>query len=267
MKRVQSMNTRALALAALAVLASVHPLSGQDLFNFAEDTAGNYQGGWASGSNGGYGFGPWGLVAQHGEGESYAGFFVARKANHAELQGITRDFAFGLYANGRAFEEAVAFRPLKEPLRSGDAFSVLLEHGPIRPKFEEGGGGGALGFTLRTGNVQSGVGDYHAGARFEFVALEGQATYRLIDGEPHAMADSGVVLTEGGIEVTFVLVGADRYDLQVRVLETDQLHEWKGRRLGGQAGGAIESFAVFNRNGERSDLYFEGLQVNREVGR
>lgn len=100
--------------------------------NLTEDTAGNYQGGWESGFNGGYGFGAWRLVAEHGEGESYAGFFAGRKENQPDLEGITRDLAFGIYANGIAFEEAVAFRSFAKALRPGEAFSVLLEHGKIR---------------------------------------------------------------------------------------------------------------------------------------
>lgn len=239
-------------------------LAGQELVNLAEDTAGNYQGGWESGSNGGYGFGPWQLVAEQGEGASYAGFFAGRKEDQPDLTGITRHMAFGVYANGAAFEEAVAFRPFAEALRPGEAFSVLLEHGKIRPNSDRGAQSArSVGLALRSGNAADDASDATRGVRFAFGLIEGEKTYRIIDGEDEGIRDSGVPITEEGVELTFILTGPDRYDLQLKILASDRVHEWKDRRLGGEPGATIESFAIFNRDAEPQDLYFEGLQINR----
>ncbi len=235
-----------------------------ELENFAEDSAGNYHAGWTTGSNSGHGFGPWRLAARHGAEGSYAGFFVARAEDQPDLRNITRRHAFGLYANGVEFEEAVAFRSFQNPLQPGEAFSVLLEHGRIRQTGETAQPPGSLGLTLRGETEAAETADFDRGARFQFVYREGEETYRILDGESGEREDTGIPVTENGIELTFILADGDRYDLQARILETDELREWTGRRLGGEPGAALAGVAFFNRNAEPRDVYFEGLQLNRK---
>jgi len=258
-------DARAWMLSALAWSWVIPQLDAQELVNLAEDDAGNYGGGWHTGSNGGYGFGPWQLTARHGEERSYAGFFVARKENHSDLQNITRDAAFGLYANGVEFEQAVAFRSLEQPLRAGDAFSILIEHAQIpRGKDSEPSATRSFGLVLRADARAESPDDWDSGARFTFASIQGLETYRILDGESPEKWDTGLQITESGIEVTFILVDPDHYDLQVKVLETDQVHAWQGRQLGGLSEAAIASFALFKRDAGGANLYFQGLQINRE---
>jgi hypothetical protein len=241
------------------------PAAAQLLVNIAEDTAGNYEGGWESGANGGYGFEPWQLRARSGDKGSYAGFFIAHPANHARLENIARRRAFGMYANGVEFEEAVAFRSFQRPLQAGDAFSLLLKHGRIRTGAQKGAvEPGSVGVSLRSGHADADVADQENGYRFQFVYVEGARTYRIRDGEEQDKQDSGLSVTEEGIELIFIYRGGDRYDLKVKVIETDEVHEWKSRRLAGESGALIESVAMFNRNGEPENIYFEGLQINQE---
>ena len=249
----------------LPTLAWPLPTAAGELINFAEDTASNYHHGWTSGSNGGYGFNPWRLAAQHGAENSYAGFFIARAEDQPDLQNISHRHAFGLYANGVEFEEAVAIRPFQQALKPGEAFSVLVEHARIRTDGDEDRKPGSLGLVLRTGAAAESTADFDRGARFQVVYREGEETYRVIDGETGEGWDTEVPVTENGWELTFILREEDRYDLQVRTLEDDNLREWTDRRLGGESGAAIESAAFFNLNAEPRDLYLEGLQLNRKA--
>lgn len=81
------------------------------MVNVAEDDAGDaaYGNGFASGKNGGSGFGPWQLVAEGNDANRHAGFSLATTASNSDLNGIASDGrAWGFYANGSGFEQAVA---------------------------------------------------------------------------------------------------------------------------------------------------------------
>ncbi len=242
------------------------PLLAGNRFNVAEDDAsqGAYNNGWESGANGGGGFDGWTLRTASGEGESHAGFFIAQAAGQPELQGAAmRGKALGLYANGTGFESAVAFRTLKKPLPVGDSFSLMLESADIQKKFDsDDEATGSVGFTLRSGTAAESADDYNAGARFEFGHYEGQANYQIYDGEENH--DSGVAVSDRGVTVTVTLVDKDHYDLEVTTPDKKTTKLGK-RKLGGTAGAAIESLALFNRDGERSDAFFNGLQISREA--
>ncbi len=230
----------------------------------AEDDASNppYKEGWKS-SGGGTGFGDWTFQSlQEAGAESHAGFFLAEAANQPDLHGAAlQGKAFGLFANGIRFEVATAFRPLKKPLAVGQTFSLLMEHGPSFTKrfAEDDPATGSIGFTLRTGQAAGSVEDYNHGARFEFGAYEGQANYQIYDGT--AEQDSGIPLQTGGLSVSFTLVTADTYELEVTTLADHKTTTLKDRHLGGDPGAALESFCIFNRDGEKSDAYFNGFQI------
>ena len=250
----------------LALAGTIPALAG-DRMILAEDDASNtaYQGAWTS-AGAGLGFRDWTLrILKTQKGESNAGFFIAEKSRHNELRGVAiRDKAFGLYANGRGFESAAAFRALKKPLAVGQTFSFLLKHGAIEKKFaEDDPAKGSIGLTLRTGNASEIVDDYHKAARFEFGCFEGSATYLIYDGGTGH--DTGIALTEGGLSVSLTLVTADTYDLEVTTLADKKTTVLPGRKLGGIAGGKIESFCVFNRDGEKSDAFFNGFQITGEI--
>lgn len=257
-----------LLLVSVVLLLLLCALTGQgaDRVILAEDDAGTaaYRDGW-KGGGGGSGFGDWKFqTLKAGEGESHAGFFIADAGSNPASNGVAlHGKAFGLYANGVAFEAAAAFRPLHPALKVGQTFSFLLQHGTIARKFaRDDPGTGAIGLTLRVGQAAEAAGDYNHGARFEIGCYEGKANYQIFDGE--AATDSGVPLSEGGISISLTLLSADTYDLEITTLADKKTTTLKGRKLGGTAGASLESFCIFNRDGEKSDAFFNGFQISGE---
>jgi hypothetical protein len=245
------------------LLALALPLRAGEATLLAEDdaTSPQYRSSWGK-ATGGLGFHGWDFrTRKKAEGDSHAGFYLATTQQNPDLNGIAiRGKAFGLYANGAGFEAAVAFRPLKKPLTPGQTFSFLLEHRPIEKRStQDDPATGAIGLALRTGRASENVEDYKTGARFEFGCYEGGRSYLIFDGT--AEKDTGIPLTDGGLSVSLTLVTADTYDLEVTTLADHQTFTFKGRRLAGPADTKIESFAIFNRDGEKSDAYFNGFQI------
>ncbi|MEO7166219.1 MAG: hypothetical protein ABI016_04205 [Chthoniobacterales bacterium] len=237
-----------------------------DRTNVAEDDASQeaYNGGFESGKNGGSGFGEWKMTNEGNDDNRHSGFFVATPENNPDLNGITKNGkAWGLFANGTGFEEAVAFRGLKEPLAVGDSFSFLFESGPFEKKFEtDDPSGGSVGLTLRTSNATEATADYNKDAVFEFGSYQGKPNYQIYDGNGEDQTDSGVAFTDAGVTVTVKITGADTYDLEIQTMSDKKLTKLPGRKL--KAAGSIASLAIFNRNSEKNDAYFNSLQVARE---
>ena len=232
-----------------------------------EDDAsqGAYNSGWGEGRNGGDGFGPWTLRTATNEGaeHSHAGFYIAPTSEKKDLKGAAiRDKAFGLYANGTSFEVATAFRAFARPLRAGQSFSFLMEHGRFVKKFDvDDLTAGSVGIVLRSATGAEGVNDYNKAARFEFGYYQGDtgAGYQIFDGDRTKKLP--LSLAEGGLAVTITLATENTYDLEITVLAKKQTTRLEGRRLGGEVGAEIRSFALFDRNGETSDAYFNGFQI------
>ena len=246
----------------LVAFAAALSLSAKEQVPVAEDDASKpaYGGGIGDGKNGGTGFGPWIVKTTVLAGqESHAGMFIADTEANADLMnvGINRK-AFGLFANGVGFEAVTAFRPFGRTLAPGMAFSFTMKHGEFVKKFDtDDPAPGSTGITLRTGNANANTDDYNRGARWEFGAYEGQGNYQVFDGE--AKQDTGIPTSDGGLSVTFILTGPDTYDLEVTKLDGKKTTKLKGRKLGGTAGGPLESFCVFNRDGEKADVLLQRL--------
>jgi hypothetical protein len=252
-----------LAATALAARAS-------EKVNVAEDDAtqsGIYGGGWNNNTDGGIGFGPWVLrTAGNEEAQTHAGFFVADTENHPDLNAIAlENKAFGMFANGVGYETACAFRSLDRPMQVGDSFSVVMEHGRIERKFDaDSEKPGSLGFVLRTGSKADACGDESEGARVEFGVFEGQETYQVMDGEGDR--DTGVATSDAGVAVTVTLKSADTYDIEITTMGDNATKTLSDRKLAGAQGASIESLAIFNRDGEKNDFYFNSLRISRDAG-
>jgi len=250
------------ALAALALSIAVSIVA--ELTNSAEDDASQsaYGGSWDSGKNGGSGFGSWTLTSE-GSGENrYSGFFIADTKTNTDLNGIAKnDKAFGLYANGVGFEQAVAYRTFEKPLQIGDSFSFMMENGPFEKKFDKDDPTpGSIGIVLRTSNANDSVADYNKDATFEFGFYQGKTNYQIYDGSENA--DSGVPFVDSGVSVTVTLKSADTYDLEIQTLHDKKITKLPGRKL--KSSSPIQSMALFNRNGEKYDAFFNQLQVTHE---
>jgi hypothetical protein len=233
--------------------------------NIAEDDASQsaYSGGWDTGKNGGSGFGTWTMTTEGNDNDRHSGFFIADTEHNPDLNGIMKDKkAFGLYANGSGFEQAVAYRKFEKPLVAGDSFSYMFEHGTFEKKGDKDDPTpGSLGLVLRSGNANSSTSDYNTGALFEFGYYQGKSNYQIYDGTE--ATDSGIAFTDGGLSVTVTLTGADSYDLEVQTLSDKKITKLPGRKL--KSSGSIESMAVFDRNGEKNDAFFNQFQISRDA--
>jgi hypothetical protein len=228
----------------------------------ALDVASNYSG-WTDGSNQGTGFGAWTLREFDGSGA--AGFFLANTTSNTDLNNIaTSNVALGTFANGSTFEQAVAYRGFTGgSLFVGQIFGASFEHGNITSGAN--GGTGAVGLTLRTGNTNGGVGDYNAGSRFEFAFVGGNSNYSIFDGG--GSFDTGIGFTNGGLELALMLTGADSYNLTITRKADNQVFTFNGRTLGGTSGAGLDSFALFNRNANDGDVFFNSFSVVPEPSR
>jgi len=234
--------------------------------NIGDDDAdqGMYNGGWKDGTGGDNGFFPWKIVAEaHGEG-SFAGGSLVKKSEKPEIAPIATDRAFALYANGNAGEEVVAFRGVSVPLEPGDNFSFDLQHGPFVAKGEDDDAVvSEVGVSYRTGNANGSIADRTNGARLQFSARKGSPNYLITDAETDF--DTGIPIETGAVALTLTMVDKDTYDLEVINLKDQSVKLFENRKFGGEAGGAINSVAFFNRNSETHDFCFNNFQLMRNA--
>lgn len=231
--------------------------------NVAEDDAGTYTA-WESGKGGGTGFGPWTLTTEGNDSDRHSGFFIAETKNNQDLLGAAKsDKAFGVYANGAGFEQAVAYRAFEKPLQAGDSFSFVMENNPFEKKFDKDDPTpGSIGLVLRSSNANSSVADYNKDAVFEFGFYQGKGTYQIYD-ESAESSDSGVTLDDTGVAVTVTITGPGTYDLEIQTMKDKKLTKLSNRKL--KSGDPIQSFAIFDRNGEKYDAFFNQFQVTRQA--
>ncbi len=238
-----------------------------DSINVAEDDASQsaYGGEWNNSKNGGSGFSSWTLTTEGNDDSRHSGFYIADTKNNPDLNGVQKNNkAFGLFANGSGFEQAVAYRAFEKPLQVGDSFSFMLENGPFEKKFDKDDPTpGSIGLVLRTSNANSSVADYNKDGTFEFGYYQGKGNYQIYDGSGPDKADSGVAFTDAGVSVTVTITGADTYDLEIQTMNDKKVTKLPGRKF--TSSSPIVSFAIFNRNSEKYDAYFNQLQVAREA--
>lgn len=234
--------------------------------NVGEDQAnqGMYNGGWNPGSGNDNGFFGWQFAAKSdGEG-SFSGHYLGKLGERSELTPITTDRVFSLFANGKSYEESVAFRGIAVPLEPGDNFTFEIVHGPFQQKGDQDDATPSeVGVTYRTGNADGAVTDIETGARLRFFAREGSPNYFITDSEQEF--DTGIPITQEAVALTLTLVDADTYDLEVINLKDNSVKLIKGRKFGGEAGAPIQSLAFFNRNAETHDFSFNNFQLSRDM--
>lgn len=257
---------RILTGAAVAAAVLVSGVKQGDAVLVASDTASNYGVSWAG--NGGTGFDTW-VFRNNSASGGAAGQFLANTGSEGDLNYIwsTDGFtykAWGTYANngggGSGFQEAVAFRgfgftgfgwanALNE---AGDQFKVSLEHGGIETA-------GAVGFSLRNGNTDAGPGDYNANQRFEFGFQGGDSSYRYFDST--GQHSTGIGFTYDGLDVVFSMTSQNHYLLQVYSANGGSLLGTFTGQLSGTLNSTIDSVALYNRNVEYANAYFNKLEI------
>lgn len=251
----------------LPLLIAVPSLAlGMAQVNVADDDAnqGFYNGGWNQGSGADNGFFGWKLVNKTAGEGSFAGHYLGKKGEQAGVDAITTGRVFGLFANGRGFEESVAFRGISVPLEPGDNFSFDIFHGPFQQKGEvDAPEPGEVGVVYRAGKADESVEDAAVGARLRFFAREGSPNYLVTDTE--AEFDTGVPITDEAVALTVTIKDVDTYDLEVISLRDQSRKLFEGRKFGGEAGKPVSSLAFFNRNAESNDFFFNNFQLSRNA--
>jgi len=137
----------------------------------------------------------------------------------------------------------------------------LMDNGPFEKKFDKDDPTpGSIGVVLRTSNANDSVADYNKDATFEFGYYQGKSNYQINDGNDKS--DSGVAFVDSGIAVSVILKGVDTYDLEIQTLADKKITTLLNRKL--KSSSPIQSMALFNRNVEKNDAFFNQLQVTRE---
>lgn len=219
----------------------------------AQDDANNYTSQWTG--NGGYGFDDWYFISDAASGN--AGGFLANTSANSDVNHIASDpsnNAWGSYANGSGFNQFEAYRGFASNAidEVGEQFSIAFEHGAIT-------NGGAVGFVLRNQNTHNTIGDYNALSRFEFGFIGGGQHYSIFDGQ--GVIDTGIDFTDTGLRLTLQLLTTKIYQLDIFSAVDNSLIQSRNGVLGGS--GAIESVALYNRDAELADAYFNDLVIGQ----
>ena len=255
------------AFLSISLLAAISLFVRAEMIVTAEDDASEsgYNGGWSNGKNGGNGFSKWTLTNEGNDANRHSGFFIASTKDNSDLNGIAKNNkAFGTYANGSGFEQAIAYRAFEKPLQPGDSFSFMMETGPFEKKFENDDPSPAsVGVVIRSSNANSSVADYNKDALFEFGHYQDKGTYQVYDGSGADKADTGVPFTDMGVSVTVTVTGPGTYDLEIETMGDKKITKLPGRKFSKSA--APASFALFNRNAEKNDAFFNQFQIARET--
>lgn len=249
-----------LALAATLALPLVHTrqLHAQEIVaeDYGSDPA--YGGGWGTGNNGGRGFGPW-TMRQAGNVFEYSHSGFGTRDQHPTLG----DKVLSMWANGEHFEVAAAFRPLAQPLQVGDSFSIVMDNGIFERRFDnDDPEPGSIGFSLRSEDHSETWDLVEQAARLVFGCFEGYENYQLLDGTGEQ--DTGVPFSPTGVYVGVKVTSADTFDIEIKTLGDNQVATvLTDREFMGDPGTPITSFAIFNRDGEKNDAYFNSFRVFR----
>ncbi len=112
------------------------------------------------------------MTSDGNEEKRHFGFYVATGENNPDLSGIAHNNkAWGLFANGTGFEQAIDSSPprLRSALHSA------------------------------TNNATDSPSAYNKDAVFEFGAYEGKPNYQIYNGAGEDKTDSGVALNDSGV--------------------------------------------------------------------
>ena len=212
--------------------------------------------GWSSGSNGGFGFGPWVLMETSTDG-SRNGFFIGSSTSDSPhlTPGIdVSGGSWGIYANNN--NTAAVYRAFATgPIHVGGQLLIDMDNG-----FNDVAGS-AVGFSLRNGDATNSPTDYATGARLQFYLAGNSTDYTIVDAG--GAFDSGVPLTYAGVRLIFTLGTNDNYTLAIITNGSGSTNTISGT-LGGTPSSTLDSIALFNNNagaGASHNVFFNSLSV------
>ena len=128
---------------------------------------------------------------------------------------------------------------------------MSFEHGAITQ-------GGAVGFVLRNQNVHDNIGDYNQQSLFEFGFVGGGQHYSIFDEQ--GVIDTGIGYTDAGLNLTFTLLTTNIYQLDIFNAFDSSLIQSRNGSLSGT--GSIDSVALYNRDAELANAYFNNLSIS-----
>lgn len=214
----------------------------------AADTASDvaYDDGWATGDNGGTGFGAWALNKSL---DNQGFFFIAKSGDNGDQD--PSDTNTDIDTAGESFGLAVGDGGKVEAVRGftggnldvGQTFSIAFDNGYIDS-------GSPVGFSLRAGTTD----------RFTFSFTGGQSNYQ-VNG-----ATTSIPFTVDGLTIAVTLTGVDTYSAVIAPLAGGSQTV-----TGSLAGaGGLSGFAVFDNNAgyggsASNDQFFNSIRVTGGV--
>ena len=194
-----------------------------------------YSSAWASGSNGGTGFGPWELGRLNDGWGGHALFGSTVFNVPASFGG-----AFSLWASGEG--SSTAQRDFSRPLTTADTFMIQFDNNWIEP-------GKSVGFALADSNGTK---------RMEFYFVGFEMNYRIRDAAGERVTSLGY--TDQGMEISIQLTGTDDYILTTR-----------NTTISGTLapGGQVSRLIASNRGSGGAtayDLYLGRIQISDSSG-
>jgi len=227
-----------------------------------------YLGGWTNQSLGGCGFGAWTNMTLTGDGA--AGFFLNSAITGAVA---SRAKAWGMYANeggsgGDQIQIAAAFRTLDTPLQVGQTLVIDFQHGGVQSgslsENQPPRTGGWVGFALRE-NMPTQFGDpdpFSAFGTFQnaMVAVGfkgGDTEYRAYDLNNTLGYYTGLGFTTSGVRVELTFTTTNNFTIKLSDLGTGS----NATVFGVTVGGPPDVLAIYNRNAEEADAYFNNIYI------
>lgn len=206
---------------------------------FASDSAAPYTA-WNTGTNYGFGFGPW-VQYQTGTGNgSYTGFFLG---DGGDAIASPNGQAWGIYANGAGTPASEAFRTFSNSLPVNATFKILWHNKGIGGTTSNDGG-----FNLRNGdntNLQAAASILSDGSLFSFYYIGGISdNYDLYDGNGVTALPISFSQGSSGLQIQFTLLPDSSYNLLIEnAAGTEVLWSTNDQPLA--ASGTIDSIACY----------------------
>jgi hypothetical protein len=220
---------------------------------------------WASGSNGGTGFGAWAFsnsTANGSEAGEFIGNSTTNGAGHADGintsnsdGGTNTNAAFALYGNSG--QQALASRNLSNPLTTGQSLDVSMDIGYLNS-----GGDDGISLHNSSGTFLFALIYTGGGATDSFTITDGNGTNYLSSSNTGSDASNNAAITfaEGnlGIAVVFTQLSSTTYSLKITPLGGGTTFTMTHGVLD-NGGGAVGQFYAYNNNagsGSPSNDYF-----------
>ncbi|MFK8008251.1 MAG: T9SS type A sorting domain-containing protein [Saprospiraceae bacterium] len=199
----------------------------------ANDVA--YNPGWNNGTNGGSGFGAWGMNPSSNNGNT--GFFIG--SSDIDVSGES----WGIYSNSGNLAESI--RNFLASPDAADIITVNMDNGNID-------NGGSVGVGLRNAS----------GENLLEVFFEGGSSNYIVN-DASGQNDSGLGYSNTGISIEITMSTATTYSAKLTNLSSMATQTVIGNLINPAGGQVITQFRIFNFNagsGSISDQFFNSLE-------